>query len=94
MVIIKKVGRLQPRDTVFFYAENPQIFKRLKAGEEVEVPNNIASSLIGIEIVKPMELSKPYKKIKRKLKDTKHDDFSIEDKAEIEINNSEAKSKY
>lgn len=60
MKTIKRVGRLQPRDSIQFYRTHPNLFKRLKNYEEIEVPDHEVSNLTGIKILKdkPSEVKK------------------------------------
>lgn len=54
-VIIRKVGRLDPRDSVEYYKNNPQVFRELKQGKNVEVPEEVALQLYGVEVVEIIE---------------------------------------
>ena len=45
---IRKVGRTQPRDSVDFYKENPDLYANLQNGETIEVPDDLLPRLKGV----------------------------------------------
>ena len=65
---IKRVGRIQPRGTVEFYRENPDLYKKLKAGETIEVPDDVFPLLTHVkettEVIE--EILDTYSKPKKK----------------------------
>ena len=52
MKIVKRVGRLQPRDSVDFYKRNPSLYKKLKRYQEIEVPDDEVKNLSNIRVVR------------------------------------------
>lgn len=46
---IKRVGRLQPRDSLSFYKEHPALYRKLIGGETVEVPDAVFPTLTGVK---------------------------------------------
>ena len=60
-MLVKRVGRLKPRDAISFFKESPELWQKLNGGEEIEVPDEIVKELIGIEVIKA-----PKKKVPKK----------------------------
>ena len=62
---IEKVGRIQPMITVEFYHKNPELWRRLKYGGQIDVPDEVFPLL---ENVKEVEMEVIVKKTKKKRK--------------------------
>ncbi len=64
-VIIQKVGRLRPRDSIFYFSKHKEEWRKLKNGEEVEVSEEVAEECRGIIIKDKVEIKQLKKKKKK-----------------------------
>ena len=62
-MLIRRIFRLKPRDSVKYFSDNPELWQKLKDGEEVEVPDEIVKDLVGIEEVKVPKKKAPKKTV-------------------------------
>lgn len=55
MVTIKRDGnkRLKPRDACAYFVEHGDLWAKLKAGEEIEIPESSLGELDSVIIIKP-----------------------------------------
>jgi len=68
---IKKVGRTQPRESVNFYKENPDLFDKLQHGEIIEVPDQVFSILKGVKEEEVFHILKEVKEEEDRVDDLK-----------------------
>ena len=61
----KVIGRLRPRDSIFYFSKHKEKWGKLKNGEVVKVPMEVAEICNGIVIKDTVEI-KPKKKRKTK----------------------------
>jgi len=81
---IRKVGRIQPRGSVDFYKENPDLFHELNIGETIEVPDDVFPLLKGV--VETSEVSSNFTTSSVKPKDKKTSRTKSQSLAYIEAN--------
>ena len=85
MKTIRRVGRIQPMIAVEWYQANKAQWKKLKNGEEIEVPNDVFEGLKG---VKEVEVEVNFKKSKKSkpvdFLESKFEDEEIDIPADIE----------
>ena len=77
MKTIRRVGRIQPMIAVEWYQANKAEWKKLKNGEEIEVPNDVFEGLKGVKEVevsfKKSKKSKPVDFLESKFEDEEID---------------------
>ena len=68
MITIKKDGnkRLKPRDACSYFTEHRDLWVKLKAGEEVEIPEDCLKELESVTVVSKSTVKKKVKEEKGK----------------------------
>ncbi len=61
-VTIQKIGRLRPRDSIFYFRSKKQLWRKLNNGEEISVPKEVAEQCKGVIIKDTLTISKAGKK--------------------------------
>ena len=83
MKTIRRVGRIQPMIAVEWYQANKAEWKKLKNGEEIEVPNDVFEGLKGVKEVE-VSFKKPKKSKPVDFLESKFEDEEIDIPADIE----------
>ena len=81
---IRKVGRIQPRGSVDFYKENPDLFHELNIGGIIEVPDDVFPLLKGV--IETSEESSNFTTSSTKPKDKKSSKTKTQNLAYLEAN--------
>lgn len=73
-VIIQKIGRLRPRDSIFYFRGKKELWRKLRSGEEIKVPEDVALMCKGVVVKGTVKDIVDIKQKKKKTKDIKGSD--------------------